>query len=86
MSKFNCMECWHVMNPYNHVDEVYDEVMLICCIVYNEFIEKFINLLYNLLTIFTTIVVKLYKYTHSYIILFHAKMAYTSMSYPRILF
>lgn len=38
------MECWHVMNPYNHVDEVYDEVMLICCIVYNEFIEKFINL------------------------------------------
>lgn len=44
MSKFNCMECWHVVNPYNHVDEVYDEVMLICCIVYNEFIEKFINL------------------------------------------
>lgn len=43
MSKFNCMECWHVVNPYNHVDEVYDEVMLICCIVYNEFIEKFIN-------------------------------------------
>lgn len=33
-----------MMNPYNHVDEVYDEVMLICCIVYNEFIEKFINI------------------------------------------
>lgn len=44
MLKFNCMECWYVMNLYNYVDEVYDEVMFICCIVYNEFIEKFINL------------------------------------------
>lgn len=80
------MECWHVMNPYNHVDEVYDEVMLICCIVYNKFIEKFINLDIQSSDNIYNNSCKVYKYTHSYIILFHAKMAYTSMSYPRILF